>query len=398
VRINKTLTVGLVALLLMSMVMMGVNEVPVTRLCVDIPCWTWNRFVANVNVTDVQNLYSFEFKLAWNKTLLDLIGVNITSPEEWNTNYVIFRNETMQNYNGTHGRYWLNMSALAPAPSFNGSTILVKLTFDVIYWLHVYPEHILAHLDLYDTKLNDPEGSPIPHETHDGLYLIPPFCPCTPWLEVKPDYYEATTLGENFTINVYVDMFPQFFFTDWKAKLGYNTTLLDVIEVEEGSFLARFREEGERYFTASINEEEGYVNVTGGILSMCDVPAGSGSLAKVTFNATYLARCSEDGTCLLNLYDTNLTSNWESPISHYVYDGFYQAPRAELTGDMNGDGIVDIQDIVICALAFGSAAEDNPETPWDETLNWNPNADLNNDELVDIVDLVIIAIHFGETC
>jgi len=69
-----------------------------------------------------------------------------------------------------------------------------------------------------------------------------------------------------------------------------------------------------------------------------------------------------------------------------------------LTGDINDDRIVDIVDIVICALAFGSEAEDNPETPWGETENWNPNANLNNDELVDIVDLVIIAIHFGETC
>ena len=64
---------------------------------------------------------------------------------------------------------------------------------------------------------------------------------------------------------------------------------------------------------------------------------------------------------------------------------------------INGDGIVDIVDVVIVALAFGSEVEDNPSTPWNETLNWNPDADINNDGLVDIVDLVIIGIHFGET-
>ena len=56
--------------------------------------------------------------------------------------------------------------------------------------------------------------------------------------------------------------------------------------------------------------------------------------------------------------------------------------------DSNQDGIVDIVDLVICALAFGS----QPGDP-----NWNPYADLNQDGLVDIVDLVMIALHFGET-
>lgn len=398
-KVGGILKIFLVGILLLSTVMVGVNAVPVAKLCVDIPCWRcYGKFLANVNVTDVENLYSFEFMLAWNKTLLDLLEVNITSPEEWDTNYVIFKNETMQNYNGTHGRYWLNMSALAPAPSFNGSTILVKLTFDVISG-PVFPEpDIWARLGLYDTKLNDPEGSPIPHETHDGLYWLPAICPCLPELEVMPSYYEATTLGENFTISLYVTMFPCLHFTDWKAKLGYNTTLLDAIVVEEGPFLKQFREANERYFTASVNEEEGYVNMTGGILSMCDIPAGYGSLAKVTFNATYLARCSEDGTCLLDLYDTNITISWTSPMGHSVYDGFYRAPHVELVGDINDDKIVDIVDIVICALAFGSEAEDDPETPWDETANWNPVADLNGDGIIDIVDLVIIAIHFGEEC
>jgi parallel beta-helix repeat protein len=56
--------------------------------------------------------------------------------------------------------------------------------------------------------------------------------------------------------------------------------------------------------------------------------------------------------------------------------------------DANDDGIIDIVDIVLCAIAFGSKPGD---------LNWNPIVDLNKDGIVDIVDIVIIAIHFGET-
>jgi len=66
-------------------------------------------------------------------------------------------------------------------------------------------------------------------------------------------------------------------------------------------------------------------------------------------------------------------------------------------GDVNQDGIVDIVDIVICALAYESMAEDNPETPQDETEDWNALADLNLDRIIDIVDIIMIAIHYEET-
>ena len=55
--------------------------------------------------------------------------------------------------------------------------------------------------------------------------------------------------------------------------------------------------------------------------------------------------------------------------------------------DVNDNGIIDIVDIVTCALAFGS----KPGNP-----NWNPIADVNQDGIIDIVDIVMIALHFGE--
>ncbi|MFQ5999529.1 MAG: hypothetical protein ACE5J6_02000 [Candidatus Bathyarchaeia archaeon] len=66
-------------------------------------------------------------------------------------------------------------------------------------------------------------------------------------------------------------------------------------------------------------------------------------------------------------------------------------------GDVNGDGIVDIVDVVIAAIAFGSMAVDDPTTLWNETKNWDPDADLNGDGLIDIIDLVIIGVNFGKT-
>jgi parallel beta-helix repeat protein len=57
-------------------------------------------------------------------------------------------------------------------------------------------------------------------------------------------------------------------------------------------------------------------------------------------------------------------------------------------GDLNGDRLVDIFDMVIVAVAYNSI----PGDP-----NWNKIADINGDRNVDIFDLVIVAVHYGES-
>jgi hypothetical protein len=56
--------------------------------------------------------------------------------------------------------------------------------------------------------------------------------------------------------------------------------------------------------------------------------------------------------------------------------------------DVNGDGIVDISDILDTALAFGST----PGQP-----RWNPNCDLDDNGIVDISDILEVALHYGQT-
>ncbi len=58
-----------------------------------------------------------------------------------------------------------------------------------------------------------------------------------------------------------------------------------------------------------------------------------------------------------------------------------------IAGDINGDGKVDIFDVIALGRSFGTAIS-NP--------NWNPNADLNADGTVDLLDAVILASNFGK--
>ncbi|MEM3701024.1 MAG: M14 family zinc carboxypeptidase [Candidatus Bathyarchaeia archaeon] len=55
--------------------------------------------------------------------------------------------------------------------------------------------------------------------------------------------------------------------------------------------------------------------------------------------------------------------------------------------DINQDGYVDVYDVVIVCVSYGSTPRSN---------NWNPSADLNSDEKVDIFDVCIVASHYGE--
>lgn len=56
--------------------------------------------------------------------------------------------------------------------------------------------------------------------------------------------------------------------------------------------------------------------------------------------------------------------------------------------DVNGDTKVDVRDVAIAAIAFGSC----PEHP-----RWNLLADMNQDDKVDMKDLALVACNFGKT-
>lgn len=97
--------------------------------------------------------------------------------------------------------------------------------------------------------------------------------------------------------------------------MRWNSTLLDAVNVVEGSFL---KQGGNTLFiTPTINNTEGYMIVDCTLLG--DIPgvSGNGTLATVEFHV------KTEGECTLDLYDTTLVSSFEQPITHTVTDGHF---------------------------------------------------------------------------
>jgi hypothetical protein len=84
------------------------------------------------------------------------------------------------------------------------------------------------------------------------------------------------------------------------------------------------------------------------------------------------------GSCTILPYDINVTNN-ALTISNVT---------VRIVGDVNGDGVVNMADVIIVINAFGSY----PGHP-----RWNIAADVNGDGVVNMADIVLVLINFGKS-
>lgn len=120
------------------------------------------------------------------------------------------------------------------------------------------------------------------------------------------------TIGQNFTVDINISNVTDLY--GWEFKLGWNSTILDAVNVVEGSFL---KGGGNTFFAYKINNTEGFGLVDCTLLGNVPGVSGNGTLATIEFHVKTL------GECTLDLYDTTLVSSAEQPITHTAFDGYY---------------------------------------------------------------------------
>lgn len=172
----------LISLLLMPLLtfMTAVEAAPETIVKVEPESISVNvgeQIIVNITVIDVQNLYGVEVVLYWNSSMLLCVHADVRLGEPDGVLHTpppifIAENNTIQN----EGKYVLSATAVSPAPPFNGSSTIVRITFNISS-----PGNSKLDLqsELYDFPPPDrwpPISYPIEHTTIDGsVTVIPEF-------------------------------------------------------------------------------------------------------------------------------------------------------------------------------------------------------------------------------
>jgi len=234
-----------------------------------------------------------------------------------------------------------------------------------------------------EPKYHYSSASPGPFYVDDlkisaGGEIPPP--PVIPQVILDP---AATTIPPNnlFTVQAKVENVTDLY--SWQLELFYSNSIITAINATEGHFL---NASGPTVFLTAIyndyNATYGRLVLAASFLGENAGVNGGGILTTIVFKAVAVGNSAlyarNPGTMLLD-------SQGKQIIPVGVKNG---SISVKWLTDLNGDRKVDIRDIVIVALAYGSY----PGHP-----RWNPVADLNKDSIVDIRDLAMVAKDFGKT-
>ena len=277
------------------------------KLIIDPTLTPTKTFQIAITVNNVTELYGWEFKLYYLKSVITLNQVTF-GPflETGGTTFTI--DKSNNNYNATHGLVWLADSLLAAPKGVNGTGTIASVKFTV-------SQLGSTKLDLKDTKMGTKSGESISHEVVDGYFsnVI-----SNAKIAVSPDKVINSALEpcHNFTVNIII--------TDavnvnaWEFILFYNHDVLNVSQIEFGSFLqsAGLTNQIVKQLTDDYNETHGIIWLSEALTLPVSV-SGNGILATVTFHVEAV------GESYLTLTDTALKDPTGQLLDHTYTGGYF---------------------------------------------------------------------------
>ncbi len=133
-------------------------------------------FAVNITVVNVENLYGLEVSLFWSASVLQATTIEICLGVESHPDGVLHEREELphifiaeNSLSQEQGRYRLSATSLSPAPSFNGSGTMFRVTFNVT---SAGSSTLDLHSLLYDRAQPDEISEQIDHVTIDGSFEI----------------------------------------------------------------------------------------------------------------------------------------------------------------------------------------------------------------------------------
>jgi hypothetical protein len=266
-------------------------------------------FDINITIDDVEDLYSFEFKLTYNTQVLTCYGLIVNKDQ---SGYYPTSKFTVDDRNGYA---WINATFNAPANPITTFTpqTLVTVKFQVEA-LGVSP------LNLTETRLSDSEGNPIPHEVQNGIFI--------------------TLIRDVAVVNVVAS--ENMVYQGWPVEI--------TVTVENKGDIAE-----------TFNVTAYYDNNPIGTALITNLAPKNTTTTKITWLTTGVQPCHN--------YTISAYA-WPVPYEMSLADNRYVDGKVKIKmlGDINGDGIIDYIDINAIATAFG-ATPSNPR--WNPNCDLN---------------------------
>ena len=183
-------------------------------------------------------------------------------------------------------------------------------------------------------------------------------------VSVAPSPVQSPAIGEQLTLSLKIADGENV--AGYQATVEFDTTALRYVAGDNGDFLP-----AGAFFVPPVVEGN---RVTLASSAIGGVSNGDGTLATLTFEVV------EVKASALTLSQVALVNPDGEISTPQLEDGEVTEPP-QLFGDVNRDGVVNIQDLVLVGANFGKTGENK--------------ADVNGDGVVDIVDLVKVAGALG---
>jgi hypothetical protein len=289
-------------------------------------------FTIDIDIQDAIGMYDYKFKLSYLPNFLICLGAIVIPPNN-DTNFNV-----MQIINNTEGTIWVYVQYHSPAKPINiyGSKAVTRITF----MIKTYGQ---TTLHLYDADVSTPTGG-----------------------SLNP------VLGDGFVATLLTDVAIMFVNVTSSNKVypGRIVTI-DVVAMNRGNFT-----------TETFNVTLHYANNTIGVRT---ITLGPWSNTTLTFywNTTGQIPCHN-----FTIWAEASHVPFELKFDNNVYyDGWV---KIKMLGDVNGDGAIDILDVVLVSTAYGSKPGDK---------NWNPEADVAPAyNVINVLDLVTVTSRYGWHC
>ena len=187
-------------------------------------------------------------------------------------------------------------------------------------------------------------------------------------VSISPSPIPLPGIGEKLTLNL--DIANGENVTGYQATVSFDPSALRYIESRNGDYLP-----ADTFF---VDQFDGYRQLVIGGNTLAEARNGDGTLATITFKVEDF-KASTLTLDKVYLVDAD-GKRWQVAMQSGEVT-IPPEPDNRIFGDVNRDGAVNIQDLVIVSSRFGQKG--------------NNIADINGDRLVDIVDLVLVANAFG---